>query len=177
MFVVYNDKNRSGKMTNLYIDFDGVIVDSIDVTYKMAEAQGIERNEENYSKFYKNLDWCDVLRNCKPIHDSWECLGKIIDSDKFNVAILTHVNSIGEIEEKVKMIRQHFSDITIISVPKSISKTSMIKAEGSVLVDDYVPNLDEWQEAGGYSIRFDLDMDGKGYPVIDRLDVLIDMID
>ncbi len=164
-------------MTNLYIDFDGVIVNSIDVTYKMASDLGIERNEENYSKFYQNLDWCDVLKKSKPINDSWKCLQKIIDSDKFNVAILTHVNSLAEIEEKVKMIRRHFKDITIISVPKSISKTNMLKAEGSVLVDDFVGNLDEWKAAGGYGIRFDLDMDGKGYPVIDRLDVLVDMID
>ena len=62
-------------------------------------------------------------------------------------------------------------------MPKAISKTSMLKAEGAVLVDDFVHNLDEWHAAGGYSIRFDLDMDGKGYPVIDRLDVLIDMFD
>lgn len=164
-------------MTNLYIDFDGVIVNSIDVTYKMASDMGLKKDEESYSKFYQNLNWCEVLKKSKPINDSWECLKKVIDSNKFNISILTHVNSIHEIEEKVKMIREHFSDITIISVPKSISKADMIKAEGSILVDDYVNNLDEWKAAGGYGIRFDLDMDGKGYPVIDRLDVLIDMID
>jgi len=164
-------------MTNLYIDFDGVIVNSIDITYKMADEEGFEKNYENYLNFYQNLDWNDVLSKCDPINNSWECIGKIIDSHKFNVAILTHVNSIGEIEEKVKLIRKYFRDITIIPVPKSISKTNMLKAEGSVLVDDYVNNLDEWEAAGGYGIRFDLDMDGKGYPVIDRLDVLVDMLD
>jgi len=149
-------------MTNLYIDFDGVIVNSIDITYKMADEEGFEKNYENYLNFYQNLDWNDVLSKCDPINNSWECIGKIIDSHKFNVAILTHVNSIGEIEEKVKLIRKYFRDITIIPVPKSISKTNMLKAEGSVLVDDYVNNLDEWEAAGGYGIRFDLDMDGKG---------------
>lgn len=164
-------------MTNLYIDFDGVIVDSIDVTYKMAEEQGIEKTFESYQEFYKVVNWVDILKRSKPIHDSWNCIDRIIESGKFDVAILTHVNSIGEIEEKVKMIRKHFSDITIIPVPKSISKTDMIKAEGAILVDDYVGNLDEWKAAGGYGVRFDLDMDGKGYPVIDRLDVLVDMFD
>ncbi len=164
-------------MTNLYIDFDGVIVNSIDVTYEMFDKLGLERNEENYSKFYRELDWNDVLSKCEAIHDSWKCLDKIIKSKKFNVAILTHVNSLEEAVVKVHEIRKHFRDITIIPVPKAISKTSMLKAEGAVLVDDFVHNLDEWHQAGGYSIRFDLDMDGKGYPVIDRLDVLIDMFD
>ncbi len=164
-------------MTNLYIDFDGVIVNSIDVTYKMADDKGITKCEKDYVKFYQNLDWNDVLNKCEAINDSWNCIRKIIDSHKFNVAILTHVTSIGEIEEKVKLIRSHFRDITIIPVPKAISKTNMLKAEGAILVDDFVRNLDEWKDAGGYGVRFDLDMDGKGYPVIDRLDVLIDMFD
>ncbi len=164
-------------MTNLYIDFDGVIVNSIDVTYKMFDKLGLKPNEENYAKFYRELDWNDVLSKCEAINDSWQCLEKIIKSKKFNVAILTHVNSLNEAVVKVNEIRKHFRDITIIPVPKAISKTSMLKAEGAVLVDDFVHNLDEWHAAGGYSIRFDLDMDGKGYPVIDRLDVLIDMFD
>ncbi len=164
-------------MLNLYIDFDGVIMNTIDVTYKMADDLGIERNYENYLKFYQKLDWREVLNKSEAISDSWNCIQKIIESNKFNVSILTHVISISEIEEKVKIIREHFRDITIIPVPKSISKTEMLKAEGSVLVDDFVHNLKEWEAAGGYGVRFDLDMDGKGYPVVDRLDVLIDMLD
>ncbi len=164
-------------MTNLYIDFDGVIVNSIEVSYDIFDKEGLEKTEENYQKFYSNLDWRKVLDKCEAINDSWECIGKIIASKKFDVAILTHVNSLPEAVEKVKEIRKHFRDITIIPVPKAISKTSMLKAEGAILVDDYVYNLDEWNEAGGYPVRFDLDMDGKGYPVIDRLDVLIDMFD
>ena len=164
-------------MLNLYIDFDGVIMNTIDVTYKMADDLGIERNYENYLKFYQKLDWREVLNKSEAISDSWNCIQKIIESNKFNVSILTHVTSISEIEEKVKIIREHFRDITIIPVPKSISKTEMLKAEGSVLVDDFVHNLKAWEAAGGYGVRFDLDMDGKGYPVVDRLDVLIDMLD
>ena len=165
-------------MLNLYIDFDGVIMNTIDVTYKMMEKSNIDfKDSEKCIKFYETLDWEKILKESSAINDSWDCIWKIINSKKFNVAILTHVNSLEEIIQKVKVIREHFRDITIIPVPKAISKTEMLKAEGAVLVDDYVHNLVEWEQAGGYSIRFDLDMDGKGYPVIDRLDVLIDMLD
>ena len=165
-------------MLNLYIDFDGVIMNTIEVTYKEIEKMGIKREEQDrIFEFYSKLDWKKVLEESEPIHDSFNCIKKIIDSEKFNVSILTHVTSLSEIEEKVKVIRKHFRDITIIPVPKTISKTEMLKAEGAVLVDDYVHNLIEWEKAGGYGIRFDLDMDGKGFPVIDRLDVLIDLLD
>ena len=165
-------------MINLYIDFDGVIMNTIEITYKILKQKGIDLKDYNSCKrFYQQLNWAKVLKNSSAINDSWGCIARIINSQKFNVAILTHVNSLAEIEEKVKVIRQHFRDITIIPVPKSISKTEMLKAEGAALVDDYVHNLKEWEAAGGYGIRFDLDMDGKGYPVIDRLDVLVYMLD
>ena len=165
-------------MLNLYIDFDGVIMNTIEVTYEIMKKQNINiKDPIKVGKFYRDSDWNKILKESSPINNSWECLEKIINSKKFNVSILTHVNSLKEIEEKVKIIRKHFRDITIIPVPKSISKTKMLKAEGAVLVDDFAENLIEWEEAGGYGIRFDLDMDGKGFPVIDRLDVLIDMLD
>ena len=165
-------------MLNLYIDFDGVIMNTIEVSYRMMEEQNVDRSDyDAVGIFYRDANWEKLLSESKSINNSWECIKKVIDSNKFNVAILTHVNSLTEIEEKVKIIRNHFRDITIISVPKSISKTEMLKAEGSVLVDDYVNNLVEWQEAGGYGVRFDLDMDGKGFPVIDRLDLLINLLD
>ena len=165
-------------MLNLYIDFDGVIMNTIEVTYEMMKNKKIDLKDiDKVEEFYKNSDWQKILKQSTSINNSWDCLEKILKSKKFNVSILTHVNSLKEIEEKVKIIRKHFRDITIIPVPKSISKTKMLKAEGAVLVDDYVNNLIEWEEAGGYGIRFDLDMDGKGFPVIDRLDVLIDMLD
>ena len=40
-------------MINLYIDFDGVIMDTINVTYKMLSDKGIDMNDEvAKSKFY-----------------------------------------------------------------------------------------------------------------------------
>ena len=51
----------------------------------------------------------------------------------------------------------------------------MVRVKDAILVDDYPENLREWKEAGGLGVRFDLDMDGKGFPVINKLDELIKM--
>ncbi len=161
-------------MRNLYLDFDGVVCDTIDITYKMLEEMGLDyRDKEICEPFYQKLDWNEVFERCHIINDSINCIQKIIDSGKFNVAFLTHVNSIGEIESKVDFIMRHFPNITIISVPKSISKTQMVNVKDSILIDDYTQNLIEWKQQGGYGIKFDLEMEYKGFPVIDRLDKIL----
>ena len=47
---------------NLYLDFDGVIVDSIRVTYKMLEEKGISvEDTSKVQEFYRELDWFKLL--------------------------------------------------------------------------------------------------------------------
>lgn len=163
-------------MKNLYIDFDGVICNTIEITYKMLDEAKIDKSDiKKVTDFYEGLDWASILESCEIINDAMDNIKKLMSSGKFNVAILTHVNSINEVIQKVKFIRKYLRDVTIIPVPKSISKTRMINARFSILVDDYPVNLNEWKEAGGIGVRFDLDMDGKGFLVIDHLDELLEL--
>ena len=163
-------------MKNLYIDFDGVIMDTINITYDMLKELGVkEDDKEGISKFYRELDWKYLLSVTEDINDGLKKIQKIIDSNKFNIAILTHVNSLDEAVEKVKFIRKYYKDITIIPVPKAIAKTKMVHTKDSILIDDYSGNLREWEKEGGIGIRFSLTLDGKGYKVIDSLDKVIDM--
>ena len=164
-------------MKNLYIDFDGVIVDTIRVTYDMLDRLGIDRSDfEKMSEFYYNLNWKQLLSLTPIINDSFNCIQKISNSNKFNIAVLTHVNSLDEAIAKVNYIRKYVKNVTIIPVPREISKTKMIDAKDSILVDDYSGNLKEWEEAGGIGIQFSTDLNkDKGFKVIDRLDKIIDM--
>ena len=162
-------------MKDLYIDFDGVIYNSIEVSYKMAEDEKISKDYESYYQFFKNLDWCEVLEKSSEINDAFNCIRKIIDSGKFKVFILTHVVSMKEAMVKIDLIRKNLEDVIIIPVPKKVSKNKMVKVKEAILIDDYPENLREWAMDGGYAIRFDLDMDGKGFPVIDRLGEVIEM--
>jgi len=164
-------------MKNLYIDFDGVIMDTIRVTYDMIER--LEINREDYEKvneFYANLNWKQVLSLTPILNDSFNCIDKLLKCGKFNIAILTHVNSLDEAVAKINFIRKYTKEVTIIPVPREISKTKMCKIDNSILVDDYSGNLKDWVNAGGIGIQFSTDLTKeKGFEVIDKLDKLIDM--
>ncbi len=159
-------------MKELYIDFDGVILDTIPHLYQAADEAGRERSD---SKFYETFDFKKILKDENILNDSINCIQKIIDSEKFSVAVLTHIHSLQEGIDKVEYIRKYFKDITIILVPKKISKTKMIHTEGAILIDDYAHNLREWESEGGISVRFSQKRNGKGFLVVDKLDQIIDM--
>ena len=164
-------------MKNLYIDFDGVIMNTIEITYQDMTKKNInQENQKEVRDYYKNLDWIQLLKKSKVINNSIECIEKIIESEKFEISILTHVNSLHEAVEKIKFIRKYFKDITIIPVPRELSKTEMVHVEDSILIDDYAGNLQEWQEKGGIAIRFSEKMHGKGFIVIDKLDKILDIV-
>lgn len=164
-------------MKNLYIDFDGVIVDTIRVTYDMLDRLEVDKkNFEKMSEFYYNLNWKQLLKMTPVINDSFDCIKKLYASGKFNIAILTHVNSLDEAVAKINFIRKYLKDTTIIPVPREISKTKMCYTKDSILVDDYSGNLQEWVKENGIGIQFSTDLNkDKGFKVIDRLDKLIDM--
>lgn len=159
-------------MKELYIDFDGVILDTIPVLYKAAEDAGTTKFDV---EFYKNYDYRNVLKDENILNDSINCINKLIESKKFIISILTHIHSLDEGVNKIKYIRKYFKDITIILVPKEISKTKMVHTEGAILVDDYAHNLREWEKEGGISVRFSLKLNGKGYKVVDKLDQLLEI--
>lgn len=168
-------------MKELYIDFDGVILDTIKVLYEYLDNEGIdpkstdEKEEKRRRVFIEKLDWNNIVNTTPQINDSIECIRKIINSKKFVVSILTHVNSLNEAIAKVNYIRNYFKDITIIPVPKKISKTKMVHTDGTILIDDYSGNLMEWEDEGGIGIRFSPTLDSKGFKVIDHLDQILDM--
>ena len=81
-----------------------------------------------------------------------------------------------EAVEKIKFLRKYFKDMTIIPVPRELSKTEMVHVHDSILIDDYAGNLDEWKNKGGISIRFNRNLQGKGYPVIDKLDQILEIL-
>ena len=61
---------------NLYIDFDGVILDTITPLYKEIEEKKIKK--ENLTKFYEKYPWDTIIKDKYIINDSIECIFKLI---------------------------------------------------------------------------------------------------
>ena len=68
----------------LYLDFDGVILDTIDVTYDMFK----KSSYDDMYDFYNTLDWDNVLKLSKPINDSINYIHDIVNSSLYDVNIL-----------------------------------------------------------------------------------------
>lgn len=163
-------------MQKLYIDFDGVILDTIPIIYKRLEKENIDVTEEDaLIQFYEHLEWKSLIEEAPQIHHSIRAIQKIIASKQFDVAILTHVNSQSEILEKVAYLKRELPGITIISVPKQLRKTDMVNSKGAILIDDFTGNLIDWNQQGGIAIKFSLIPKDRGFPVIDRLDMILNM--
>ena len=158
---------------NIYIDFDGVILDTITPLYNDYQTQNISK--ENAKEFFVNYPWDTIIDDKYIINNAIEDIQAIINSNKFNLAILTHVNSINEAVLKINYLRQYFKDITIIPCPKEVSKTKMIHTKDSILIDDYAGNLREWKQEGGVGVRFNREGNGKGFLTIKDLKEIIDM--
>jgi hypothetical protein len=167
-------------MKNLYIDFDGVIMNTIEITYNEFKKLGLSDSDPKdklaVKKYYTDIDWEELLnRKAVIINDAINCIQKIIDSGLYEVTILSHVTALHEAVEKIKYIRKYFNDITIIPVPREISKTKMVHTKGNILIDDFAGNLTEWESEGGIGIKFSTELKGKGFTVIDRLDKILDL--
>ena len=133
-------------MKQLYIDFDGVILDTMTRSYEELKKENIDiKNQEKVMEFFRNLDWKKLIEETDEINDSINEIKKICDSKKFNVYILTHINSTNEMIEKIKYLHKNLPQVTVVSVPKEIPKTEVVNPSAAILIDDYSGNIKEWQ--------------------------------
>ena len=138
-------------MTKLYLDCDGVILDTINMSYKMLKENGIEREEEK-EDLYRNLSCEELIIEAGEINNATDKIKKL--TDIYDVAILTHVISEGEIIAKENYFKAVLPNVKVISVPKGTKKADAVDPKGNILVDDFLGNLDYWHEKGGISIKF-----------------------
>ena len=163
-------------MKQLYIDFDGVILDTMTKTYDVLRKSGIDKGEqEKIREYFRTLDWKKLIAETDEINDSINEIKKICASKKFNVYILTHINSTNEMVAKIKYLHEKLPQVTVVSVPKEIPKTEVVNPSAAILIDDYSGNIKEWQKKLGIGIKFVKELEGSDYPEITHLSEVIDM--
>lgn len=158
----------------LYIDFDGVILNTIDISYAMLKERNIDTTSLEVQDFYLNLDWKDLLERSSPIHNSIDNLKRLIDSDLYDVQILTHVNSKLESTYKEEYLQQYIPNIEMIFVDKRLEKCDVVDCKNAILVDDYMGNLTLWEEKGGIPVKFSTSGKRYDYISISSLDMMLD---
>lgn len=163
-------------MKQLYIDFDGVILDTMTKSYDELKKENIDvKDQEKVMEFFRNTDWKKLIDETEQINDSINEIKKICASKKFNVYILTHVNSTNEMIAKIKYLHKNLPQVTVVSVPKEIPKTEVVNPSAAILIDDYSGNIKEWQKKLGIGIKFVKELEGSDYPEITHLSEVIDM--
>lgn len=138
----------------VYIDFDGVIYDTVSIIMSEVKKYNISL-EKDCSKFFEDLDWKKILHLSNEINSSVSKIKKL--KNKYNIKILTHVSSINEMIQKSNFIRNKFTDIDIIFVPKKLEKNVIVNARNNVLIDDSKKNIENWNANGGIGILFGKD--------------------
>ena len=163
-------------MKQLYIDFDGVILDTMTKSYEELKREKIDfKDQERVQEYFRNIDWKKLIEETDEINDSISEIKKICASKKFNVYILTHINSTNEMIEKIKYLHKNLPQVTVVSVPKEIPKTEVVNPSAAILIDDYSGNIKEWQKKLGIGIKFVKELEGSDYPEITHLSEVIDM--
>ena len=161
-------------MIKLYLDCDGVILDTIRTSSKMLKEEGIH-GEPAVRKFYSNIDWNKLIEDSGEINYSISKIKELIKY--FDVEILTHVNSDKESKVKIEYFTKELPSIKVTTVPKQIMKADFVDPTNCILVDDYTLNLDYWQEKGGIAVKFSESHLSYNYPVINDLLELIKIFD
>lgn len=156
----------------IYIDFDGVILDTDTTIDNIIRDNNIDKKE-----YIINCNWDNLLNNTDVINNSINYLRE----SKLDINLLSKISTLEEGIAKVKYLRSRNIGMNIHLVPTKISKSDMVNPKDNILIDDKVYNLDEWSSKGGIPIFFnkdnnDIDYYGKintKYKKISDLSMLI----
>ncbi len=140
-------------MNKIYIDFDGVLLDTWE--YILKKYYDIYNTKEiidsNLRKLMIDIGWDKIIKNSNEINDNIKKL-KLL-SKKYYICVLSKINS--SIEEQIK--RKFLLNNGIVNmcfVPYDHPKSRYAVSKENILIDDDIKNLDDWSEHGGKSIFF-----------------------
>ena len=122
-------------MKRLYIDFDGVVMDTIPTLYKACEEAGIDMsNEREKSLFFSVYDFGKIINDDYMLNDSINSIRKLVESGMFEISILTHVNSLKEGVVKIEYIRKYFKERVYNTIIPRLVRLTEAPSHGKPIV-------------------------------------------
>ena len=146
------------KYNNIYLDFDGVFVDSEERIIKYKEMH----QDISWEEFFEQLNWFEFLDECTEINDTIKIVQELQDKTT-KIAVLTKIHTLLEMQAKVKFLREKKKiTVPIYFVPPHVKKSQIIiPTNNDLLIDDSQKNIDDWIAHGGIGIQFCEDLGEK----------------
>lgn len=145
----------------LYLDCDGVILDTMDTAYKMMDELGLDGSDyDTAHDFFVNTDWYTLVYESGFINNAIIKIKNLINSGLFEkIIILTKICG-NEDEEKIKRILfgKLLPMVEVITVPLLENKDEIVDPVNNILVEDSTENAVRWEQAGGVGIYFKKDI-------------------
>ena len=156
----------SDKNVRIYIDMDGVVADF----EKGVKDAGVELSPmggsagpEKANEFWGALGRVpNFYYNLEPIPEGVEMVKKLME--KYECVFLTGIpraeNEMMTAQlDKIKWAKKYFGDDAKVYPVKRYTKARFCNGRNSILIDDYMKNIREWEEAGGSGVQFKPDKD------------------
>lgn len=147
---------------NVYIDFDGVILNSEERMLERKFSLGFcnHKDEKEFDLYFNYTnehieEWDYIIREAVSINNSVEIIREL-ESLKRKIAILTKIHTLQEMKIKVDDLRNNRKiNSPIYFVPPGVKKYQIIIPNNQLLIDDYEKNVLDWIAAGGQGYIFD----------------------
>ena len=134
----------------IFIDFDGVIFDTENRVIEMKQ----QNSNMSWDIFFESLDWFQLLEEAKVINNAIDYILEGQSKSK-QIAILTKIHTLVEMQAKVKALRSRGIEVPILFVPPHVKKSQVyLPNNEEILIDDSLKNLVDWKQNGGTSIYF-----------------------
>lgn len=164
----------------IFIDCDGVIIDSEQRMLKRKEEMGLlnHKDSEQFSKYFSLADemigeWETIIKDAKSINNSVEIIREL-EMMKRKIAILTKIHSLKEMRIKVQDLRENRHIYSpIIFVPPKTQKYEVVIPNHQLLIDDSRKNINGWIEHDGQGLLFDDKLENNSKTKVRSLEFLL----
>jgi phosphoglycolate phosphatase-like HAD superfamily hydrolase len=143
------------KVTKIYIDMDGVLVDFD--KWKNKHAEKYPKILTDKSEFWRQASKVDHLYlHLDPMPEA-KTLLEYLHSLDIPLAILTGIpqrNSVPDAERDKRVWNRKFAGNLEFNIGPYASQKQRFSGEGLVLIDDKAKNITEWKQRGGIGILY-----------------------